>query len=75
MQTLLVSTTGSNWTDQGQIICNCPLFMKQYVCKHTLSLAVRFNFAKIPLVAKDISIGRKPKVGRPSLAKRALLTR
>ena len=60
--------------DKGNITCDCPFFLKKYVCKNSLSLTVRLNLATVPLAAKDIIIGRKPKVGRPALAKRALLT-
>ena len=62
VQAVLDSTTTENWKNTGQITCDCPVFMKKYYCKHTLSLAVRLNYTKFPLCARDEKIGPKPKI-------------
>ena len=58
--------------------CTCPTFYKKYLCKHIIGIALRLNSITkaallMPLTAKDILISSKRKVGRPALAKRALL--
>ena len=58
VQTVL-STYFSKLENTGQITCDCPVFMKKYYCKHTLSLAVRLNYTKFPLGARDEKIGPK----------------
>lgn len=61
-----------NW--QERIVCNCPYYNKNYVCKHSLALAVQLKLVSIPLNAKSLKIGQKAKRGRPQKAKKALLT-
>lgn len=53
--------------------CNCPIFFKEYMCKHILGLAIRLKLTKPPPEAKNIPIGQKRKRGRPSKAKPALI--
>ncbi len=53
--------------------CNCPAFFKKFMCKHVVGLAIRVNYCKPPLVAKNIKIGEKRRRGRPSKTKKALL--
>ena len=53
--------------------CTCPAYQKQYICKHTLGIAIRTNKYDPCAQAKNVPIGQKPKRGRPALAKRALL--
>lgn len=62
-----------NWQER-KIVCNCPYYNKNYVCKHSLALAVQLKLVSIPLNAKSIMIGEKAKRGRPPKAKKALLT-
>jgi len=67
--------TDLNWK-KG--LCTCPTFYKKYLCKHIIGIALRLNSITkaallMPLTAKDILISSKRKVGRPALAKRALL--
>lgn len=54
-------------------ICNCPVFYKEYMCKHLIGISMRNKFCKIPLIAKNIPIDTKRKRGRPSKAKKALI--
>jgi predicted DNA-binding antitoxin AbrB/MazE fold protein len=53
--------------------CNCPMFLKNYICKHIVGMAIRLKLCKPPPAAKTIPIGEKRKRGRPAKAKPALL--
>lgn len=53
--------------------CTCPVFLKNYMCKHLLGVAIRFKYIHPPLEAKNLEIGKKRKRGRPSKAKKALI--
>ena len=50
-------------------MCNCPIFYKQYTCKHMM----RNKILTIPLIAKNIPMDAKRKRGRPAKAKMAML--
>lgn len=53
--------------------CSCPAFLKQYLCKHLLGLAIRLKYVEPPPEARNIPIGQKRKRGRPTKSKKALL--
>jgi hypothetical protein len=53
--------------------CNCPAFLKNYICKHVVGVSIRLKYCKPPAVAKTVPIGEKRKRGRPAKAKPALL--
>lgn len=53
--------------------CNCPAFMKKFMCKHILGIAIRLKYCCVPQEAKNLPIGSKRKRGRPAKAKKALL--
>jgi len=53
--------------------CTCPAFLKKYVCKHIIGLAIRLKYVKPPPAAKQIPIGEQRKRGRPKLATCAFL--
>ena len=53
--------------------CTCPSFLKKYMCKHIIGIAIRSKYVKPPSQAKQVPIGEKRKRGRPFLAKKALL--
>lgn len=53
--------------------CTCPSSLKNYICKHIISMSIRLKYCKPPLEAKNIEIGSKRKRGRPAKAKKALL--
>lgn len=53
--------------------CNCPAFLKNYICKHVVGMAIRLKRCKPPPAAKTVPIGEKRKRGRPAKAKAALL--
>ena len=62
-----------NNNDWQNSICNCPAFLKNYVCKHTIGIGLRLKLCKAPAAAKNVPIGEKRKRGRPARAKKALL--
>ncbi|GBP42983.1 HMG box-containing protein 4 [Eumeta japonica] len=47
-----------NWL-QGT--CNCPKFLKDYICKHLVGLAIRLKHVQPPSEARTIPIGMKRK--------------
>ncbi|CAF1274703.1 unnamed protein product [Adineta steineri] len=53
--------------------CNCPAFMKNFICKHVAGMSIRLKYCKPSAAAKTIPIGEKRKRGRPSKARPALL--
>jgi len=61
---------GSEWK-KG--FCNCPNFLKEYICKHVIGMAIRLKHCKPPSIAKDVPLGEKRKRGRPRKATQALL--
>lgn len=63
----------NNWQER-KLICNCPFYMKNNLCKHSLALAATLKFVSFPDEAKSLPLEQKAKRGRRSLAKRALLT-
>lgn len=53
--------------------CTCPIFFKNYMCKHVIGLAIRLKYVTPPAEAKNIPIGQKRKRGRPAKARPALI--
>lgn len=66
----VVSVLDGQWESAS---CNCPIFLKEYVCKHSIGFAIRKKKIDVPPVAKNIPIGEKHKRGRPRLVTAALL--
>ena len=62
----IVSIYGDDWKHAR---CNCPVFFKRGICKHSLGVAIRKGFCQPPAVAKSIPIGERRKPGRPPLAR------
>ncbi|CAM4814310.1 unnamed protein product [Rotaria magnacalcarata] len=62
-----------NDSDWKKFKCNCPAFLKNYLCKHVVGMAIRLKYCKPPAAAKTVPIGEKRKRGRPTKAKPALL--
>ena len=52
--------------------CTCPIFLKQYKCKHVYGIALHQKLVLVPDEAKSVPIGQKRKRGRPAQAKKAL---
>ena len=58
-----------------KIICDGPKFQKNFICKHSIGIAVRLNMAKVPQDAKYAltQIGKLPKRGRAPKPVKALI--
>lgn len=52
--------------------CDCPFYLKNFVCKHLIGLAIRLKIVAPPVEAKNVPLGQKRKRGRPSKAQQAL---
>ena len=73
--TMPTNLSPTNWK-KG--ICTCPTFYKKYICKHIIGIALRLTAVTnastlMPITAKDVPISSKRKVGRPALARPALI--
>lgn len=60
-----------SWTNGT---CSCPVFLKQYVSKRLIGVAIRLRKAKPLAAVKTIPNGQKRRRGRPKLANIALLS-
>ncbi|KAK7096618.1 hypothetical protein V1264_005894 [Littorina saxatilis] len=59
--------------ENNQFFCNCPEFLKCYVCHHSMGMEIRLEVTNPPAQAKTIPIGQKRKRGRPKLSRPALI--
>ena len=59
--------------DWKSLTCTCPKFLKLFICKHSLGMAIRLKKYAVCPEAKNVPIGQKRKRGRPSRAKKALI--
>ena len=57
---------------QSKSTCTCSSFQKNYICKHILLQAIRFNYVDVPLTAQTVELEDKPKRGRPKTISKAL---
>ena len=57
----------------GLSTCSCPKFLKEYKCKHLLSLLYRRNFIDISDEHKQIAFGLPRRRGRPRLNDHCLM--
>lgn len=65
-----VANDPHNWIN-GQ--CNCPSFLKDYICKHVVGIAMCLKLFEPKFEAKQIPLDERRKRGRPKLAKKALI--
>lgn len=65
-----VSVSSTNW--QGNSLCDCPIFLKNYACKHSVGIALLNKYVKTPKRALAISLKQKKSKGRKPKAKGAL---
>lgn len=64
-------TRAKDETKWLRAICSCPVYQKQFVCKHCVGIAERMAEVKLPEDAKNMPIETKRKRGRPTKAKTA----
>lgn len=69
--TVKVAKSKEEWHLYSQ--CDCPDFFKQYVCKHSIGIALRRKIATLPKIAIPTVLGQNKKSGRPAKATKALL--
>lgn len=67
-----IELSNEKWQTESK--CTCPFFLKHFVCKHIMMLALRAKICKLPRAAISTVLGQKTKRGRKKLAKKALLT-
>ena len=65
-----VTVNKDNWRGMR---CTCVSFLKNDECKHSLALVIRLKLTVPPLKAQNSVLGLKPKRGRASKAKKALV--
>lgn len=55
--------------------CTCSTFLKEYLCRHVLGVAIRMKILDVPTKIKETctAIGAKPKRGRPKKVSKALV--
>ena len=53
--------------------CTCPGFLKKFICKHIVGIALRLKYVKALAASKNVPLGQRRKPGRPAKAKKALL--
>lgn len=66
----LVTIVPKNWL---QSTCTCLRFFKQYKCKHVLAVGIITELVTPPDDSNTAVLHVKPKKGRPTQAKKALL--
>ncbi|CAF4475835.1 unnamed protein product, partial [Rotaria sp. Silwood2] len=54
-------------------VCNYSAFVKKFMCKHVVGMAIMLNYCTPPPDAKNVKIGEKRRRGRPTKSKKALL--
>ena len=59
-----------NWRSS---CCTCPSFLKHYICKHIIGMAVHKNPYEFPDTVKCIPLGQQRKPGRPKGTTKALI--
>ncbi len=64
----------NNVEEWGKETFTCSLFVKNYICKHIIGMSIRLKYCKPPPEAKNVNIRSKRKRGRPTKAKKVLLT-
>ena len=65
-----IRINSENWKHSS---CSCPIYFKQYICKHIIGMAIRLKLAIPDARAKKIPLNQKRKAGRPCLAQPALV--
>ena len=65
-----VHSDGEIWR-QGT--STCQVFLKQYICKHIVGIAILRNYFQVSAEAKTVPLGQKRKRGRPAATKKALI--
>lgn len=65
----VITINQDEWTHS---ICNCAVWMKDYICKHVIGISAILNLCQFPDIDYDIPISNNRKRGRPKLTSYAL---
>lgn len=65
-----IQEQNTSWIDGS---CDCPKFLKNFMCKHVAGVALRLQYARAPPEAQNVLIGQKRKRGRPLKTKKGLI--
>ena len=57
-----------NKDDYLQSTCTCRPFLKDYMCKHILGLAIQHRLVTVPPQTLNVPLDQKPRRGRPKKA-------
>lgn len=66
----IVNFNLSNWITSS---CSCPIFKKEYICKHIIRIGIIKKIINVPENLKTDCIGYKPKRGRKKIVGKALV--
>ena len=61
-------TNDFNWKQSKY---TCPSFLKNFICKHIVGMAIRLKYCKPAPEAKTVALDAKRRRDRPSKAKAA----
>lgn len=68
----IVKISKEAWTTMSS--CTCPVFSKQFMCKHLIAVAFKENILECPNTANPMMLSRtKRAVGRPRATQKALI--
>ena len=63
----------SCWLVSPLSSCTCPKGLKEYLCKHSVGLAIVLNIYQVSDVTKFTPVGKRKTPGRPKKVRTALL--
>lgn len=55
-----------------QTTCDCPCFLKNYICRHVVGIALKEKCVKLPKKALAVKLTKKSTLGRKPKASSAL---
>lgn len=67
----LVRFSNEHWKTQST--CSCPFFLKQFICKHVVAIAMELKIIECPQSANPLLIAPKRKPGRSKNATMSLM--
>lgn len=67
---ITLAKTETKWINAS---CSCPKYQKEFICKHTVGIAMRMLEVSAPEEAKKVAICAKRKRGRQANAKKAYI--
>lgn len=65
-----VQLSTSDWKNGSK--CDCPIFLKNYICKHVVGISLKNKLCRLPRKALTVELTKKLKKGRKPKATSAL---